>query len=93
MHCLGAGFEEPRRQARRVVAAALCVPQADLFGRPEQPVETREISRFRAILRRVLEHEPLSRILGAANSGAWSSLCPPIRSTRGLRPRRSSRQC
>lgn len=60
----GAGFEEPRRQARRVVAASLAVSQADLFGHPDQPVEAGPISCFRAILRRVLDHEPLSRILG-----------------------------
>src|SRR6516162_4283249 len=43
-----AGFEEPRRQARRLVASALAISRADLFGNPD----------------RVVEHEPLSRILG-----------------------------
>ena len=59
-----AGFEETRRQARRVVASALAISQTDLFSHPDEPVDTGQISRFRAILRRVVQREPLSRILG-----------------------------
>ena len=34
-HYPAAGFEEPRRQARRLVAAALAISQTDLFGHPD----------------------------------------------------------
>ncbi|HYZ41341.1 MAG TPA: methyltransferase domain-containing protein, partial [Stellaceae bacterium] len=59
-----AGFEEPRRHARRLVAAALAVSQADLFGHPDRCVEERQAKKIRPLLERVVEGEPLSRILG-----------------------------
>src|SRR6266581_5145032 len=59
-----AGFEEPRRQARRLVASALAISQTDLFGHSDRPLKAAQASRFRAMLRRMVEHEPLSRILG-----------------------------
>jgi release factor glutamine methyltransferase len=59
-----AGFKEPRRQARRLFAATLAVSQADLFGRSDWPVDAAEARRIRGILTRILQHEPLSRILG-----------------------------
>jgi release factor glutamine methyltransferase len=59
-----AGFEDPRRQARRLVASALAITPAYLFGHPNQAVDEAQTSRVRAILTRVLDHEPLSRILG-----------------------------
>lgn len=59
-----AGFGEPRRQARRLVAAALAISQSDLYSRPEGVVGDQEASRFRAMLGRLAAHEPLTRILG-----------------------------
>jgi release factor glutamine methyltransferase len=61
---VAAGFDEPRRHARRLVAAALEISPADLFARPERAVGERELARFRAMLARLAAHEPLSRILG-----------------------------
>src|SRR4051794_35004732 len=59
-----AGFEEPRRQARRLVASALAISQTELFSRPERPVDGSQADCLRAMLGRMAEHEPLSRILG-----------------------------
>jgi release factor glutamine methyltransferase len=58
------GFLEPRRHARLLVASALAISQADLFGFPDRMVGDREVSRFRMMLDRFVEREPLSRILG-----------------------------
>ena len=59
-----AGFEEPRRRARRLVAAALDLTQAVVFGHPERALSPGESKRVRAVLDRTLAHEPLSRIEG-----------------------------
>jgi len=59
-----AGFDEPRRRARRIVAAGLDLAPAALVGHPEQPVSADANERVRAILCRVLAHEPLTRVLG-----------------------------
>ena len=59
-----AGFEESRRQARRLVASALAISPADLFGNPDRVVDEQQIIRLRGMLSRMVEHEPLSRILG-----------------------------
>lgn len=58
-----AGFDDPRRHARRLIASPLAISQADLFGRPDRMVDEEQISRIEVILSRVLEGEPLSRIL------------------------------
>jgi release factor glutamine methyltransferase len=59
-----AGFDEPRRQARRLIGSALTVSPADLVGYPCRAVDERQIARIRAFLRRMIDGEPLSRILG-----------------------------
>lgn len=59
-----AGIGEPRRQARRLVAAALDLSEAELFGRPDLAVPRRQIDETKAMLRRMANKEPLSRILG-----------------------------
>jgi len=58
----GTGAADPRRQARRLVSAALAIPQPDLFGHPDRAVDEQQISRVRALLRRMVAGEPLSRI-------------------------------
>ena len=57
-----AGVADPRRQARRLVCGALAIPQPDLFGHPDRALDEQQISRVRALLRRMLAGEPLSRI-------------------------------
>jgi release factor glutamine methyltransferase len=59
-----AGYEDPRRHARRLVASALSITQAELFGRPDRVVDDHQIGRVQLILRRMINREPLSRILG-----------------------------
>lgn len=59
-----AGAADPRRQARRLVSGALAIPQPDLFGHPDRALDEQQISRVRALLRRMIGDEPLSRILG-----------------------------
>lgn len=59
-----AGFEEPRRQARRLVASALAISRTELFSCSDRPVDASQAGRLRAMLGRMVEHEPLSRILG-----------------------------
>jgi release factor glutamine methyltransferase len=59
-----AGFEEPRRHACRLVASALAISRADLFGNPDRAVDEQQISRIRVMLGRMVAREPLSRILG-----------------------------
>jgi release factor glutamine methyltransferase len=59
-----AGFEQPRRHARRLAASALAISQTDLFAHSDRPLDAAQASCFRAMLRRMIEHEPLSRILG-----------------------------
>lgn len=59
-----AGFEEPRRHARRLVSSALGISPAGLFGDPDCPVDEQQIIRLRKMLGRMVEREPLSRILG-----------------------------
>ena len=59
-----AGFDEPRRRARRILAAALALPPATVLGYPEQGLSAADRRRLRAVLDRLLAREPLSRILG-----------------------------
>ncbi len=51
-----AGFGEPRRHARRLVASALAISRADLFGHPDRAVDEKQISRIRAMLGRMVAH-------------------------------------
>jgi len=59
-----AGFQEPRRQARRLLAAALGLSAAEVFAHPERQLAAVEEARVAAMLRRLVSHEPLSRITG-----------------------------
>jgi release factor glutamine methyltransferase len=45
-----------------LVSEALAVPPPDLFGHPERALDEQQISRVRALLRRVVAGEPLSRV-------------------------------
>jgi release factor glutamine methyltransferase len=59
-----AGFDEARRHARRLVAAALGLSAAEIFAHPERPVDERDSERIARLARRASAHEPLSRMLG-----------------------------
>jgi release factor glutamine methyltransferase len=58
------GFDEARRRARRLVAAALDLSPAEVLARTDRMITDEEGERVAAMLRRMLAHEPLSRILG-----------------------------
>jgi release factor glutamine methyltransferase len=60
----GAGFDEARRRARRLLAAALEMSPAEVFTGLDRMITEDEGERVAELLRRVLAHEPLSRILG-----------------------------
>ena len=59
-----AGFDAPRRRARRLVGAALGLAPEAVFAHPERPLAGDATGRIAVLLGRVLAHEPLSRILG-----------------------------
>ena len=59
-----AGLIEPRRRARQLVASVLDLTPAALVGRPEQLLDARRVDLVRLALRRLVDREPLSRILG-----------------------------
>jgi release factor glutamine methyltransferase len=59
-----AGFDEPRRQARRLLAAATGLSATEVFGSPGRPIGPTQQEAVAGMLRRVLAREPLSRILG-----------------------------
>ena len=61
---LQAGFAEPRRAARRLVASSLDLTPAELLGHSEQALDEQQTGRVRLALQRMAEREPLSRILG-----------------------------
>ena len=59
-----AGFDEPRRRARRLLAAALGRSAAEMFAHPESVLTLEEEAGVFAMLDRMTRHEPLSRIVG-----------------------------
>ena len=59
-----AGFEEPRRVARRLIVSALDFAPAEFFGQPERMLDVPQVDRVLRTLARMVESEPLSRILG-----------------------------
>ena len=59
-----AGFDEPYRQARRLLAASLGVSPSEIFAHPEREIGAAERARVAAMLRRLIAREPLSRIVG-----------------------------
>jgi release factor glutamine methyltransferase len=59
-----AGFAEPRRLARRLVASVLDLSSAELLAYPERLLDEQQNDRVWRALNRMIEREPLSRILG-----------------------------
>lgn len=56
---------EPRRLARRLIAAALGLSAAEVFAHPERALTPADEARLAQMLARTLAREPLSRIVGA----------------------------
>lgn len=59
-----AGIEEPRRDARLLLADALGVGQGALLTADDRPIDARAAARFAAHVARRAAREPVSRILG-----------------------------
>jgi release factor glutamine methyltransferase len=59
-----AGFDAPRRHARRLISAALSLSATELLSRPDRKLAACEAARIHTFLRRMLMGEPLSRIVG-----------------------------
>jgi len=59
-----AGFDDPRRLARRILAIATGAAPTEIFAHPERELLQAEQASFGAALARVLAREPLSRITG-----------------------------
>jgi release factor glutamine methyltransferase len=59
-----AGLDEPRRRARRFVAAFLDVPPTELLSHAERALERSVAERLRGSIARIVTGEPLSRVLG-----------------------------
>jgi release factor glutamine methyltransferase len=59
----GAGVDDARRRARRLVAAALDVSAAEVLAERDRAISQGHAERVAELLRRTLAHEPLSRIL------------------------------
>jgi release factor glutamine methyltransferase len=72
-----AGFAEARRRARRLLAAALDLSPAAVLARADRVVTDDEGERIAAMLRRMLAHEPLSRILGSREFWGLDFLLSP----------------
>jgi release factor glutamine methyltransferase len=59
-----AGLDEPRRRARRLVAAVLGLSASEVFAHLDRMITEDEGEQVSGFLRRALAHEPLSRIIG-----------------------------
>jgi release factor glutamine methyltransferase len=59
-----AGFDEPRRRARRLLATALGLSASEVFAQIGRMVTEDDGERVAEILARAVVHEPLSRIVG-----------------------------
>ena len=60
----GAGLDEPRREARLLLAAALAAEVTAIVGYPERRLGAAEAARFAALVARRAAREPAARILG-----------------------------
>jgi release factor glutamine methyltransferase len=59
-----AGIEEPRREARLLLAAVLTVDTAIILGHPDRVLGRSERTRFAGLLARRAAREPSARVLG-----------------------------
>lgn len=59
-----AGFDEPRRHARRLLGGVSGSSAAELLSHPERELKQDAADRLRRALGRLIDGEPLSRVLG-----------------------------
>lgn len=58
------GFENSRLNAERLLGHALTLNRVDLYLNYERPLTASELERFKGLLKRWLQHEPLQYVLG-----------------------------
>lgn len=58
------GFEHSRLNAERLLGHALNLNRVDLYLNYERPLTAEELTRFKELIQRRLQHEPLQYILG-----------------------------
>jgi len=61
----GKGFENARLNAERLLGHALGLRRVDLYLCYDRPLSPEEVARFKALLQRRLQHEPLQYIIGS----------------------------
>ena len=72
-----AGFDQARRRARRLVAAALGLSASEVFARLDRMITEDDGKRVSEILARAVAHEPLSRILGVREFWGFEFMLSP----------------
>ena len=77
------GVRSPRLDTEHLLAAVLSVSRLDLYLRFDQPVEPDEVDRFRELVRRRGQREPLAYLVGAWGFHGLDLACDP----RALIPR------
>jgi release factor glutamine methyltransferase len=63
-HLVKKGFDSPRLETEYLLSHVLGVDRVGLYLEYDRPLSSQEIGRFRSVLRRRLNHEPLQWILG-----------------------------
>ena len=72
-------IESPRADAEILLAYVLELNRVDLYLRYDQPLTTRELERYKALIKRRIRREPVAYIIG--NKGFWEmefSVCPDV---------------
>lgn len=59
-----AGVEQPRLEARWLLARVLNVSESHLFAHPDEPVAAAHAGRYRAAVQRRAAHEPFAYVIG-----------------------------
>lgn len=77
------GVRSPRLDTEHLLAAVLSVSRLDLYLRFDQPVEPDEVDRFRELVRRRGQREPLAYLVGSWGFHGLDLACDP----RALIPR------
>jgi release factor glutamine methyltransferase len=66
-HFAGKGFESPRLEAEYLLGHVLGLDRVGLYLQHDRPLTREEVTQFRSLIRRRLNHEPLQWILGGTD--------------------------
>jgi release factor glutamine methyltransferase len=59
-------IEHPRRNAEALLGKTLSIPRIDLYLQYDRPLDSEQVGRFRELIKRRVQREPLQQILGEA---------------------------